>query len=177
MRRFSDDFLDELFELGQSTVQKTTQAVKSVTLGSVQKAVQEFTGSGSQTASPADKGKEKIEQAVKKQNHTPLDFDRLNQHYSEQDQKKMADVKSKLWHYFNLEKGEEKKAIDWMKRQEEERKRKMAEEEQEKRRREEEAKRQAPLEEPKGKVRRSIFSPKKAKQRTQAETRAGAGKQ
>lgn len=178
MPRFSDDsLLNEFFELGKSTVQKTGQSIKSVTLGSLQKAIEEISGSSQQSNNPLDKGMEKLEQGGKKQNHTPLDFRKLQENYQKQDQQKMTDVRSKLWQFFNLEKQEEKKAIEWFKNKEEERKRRIAQEEQEKKKKEEMEKKQTPPEEPKGKVRRSIFAPKKAVKRSQAETRVGSGKQ
>jgi len=173
---FWRDTFEQLEQLGTSTAQQTGQAVKSVTIGSLQKAIEEFTGGGpSQTS--GDKGMEKIEKGqAKKQNYTPLDTKKLEQGYKKQDQQKLMDVRQKLWHYFNLEKQEEKKAIDERKKEQEERK-KLEWEKEEKKRKEEKTKQQAFVEAPKGKERRSILAPRKVAKRAQVETRVGTGKQ
>jgi hypothetical protein len=170
------DAIDELFELGKSTVQQTAQTAKTLTVGTAKKAIEEFTGTSSQTSS--DKGIEQIEKAQgKKQNHTPLDTKKLEERYKRQDQQQLTDVRQKLWHYFNIEKQAEKKAVDERKREEEDRKRKDEWEKEEKKKKEEKAKQQQAVTAPKGKERRSIFSPKKMAKRSQMETRVGTGKQ
>ncbi len=175
---FWSDTFEQLEQLGTSTVKQTGQAVKSVTIGSLQKAVQELTGGASSPPS-SDKGIEKTEKGQgQKQNHTPIDTKILEEGYKKQDQQKIMDVRQKLWHYFNLEKHEEKKATENTKRGEEERKRKEEwEKEEEKKRKEEKVKQQPFVETPKGKERRSIFAPKKVAKRSQMETRVGSGKQ
>lgn len=174
---FWSDTFEQLEQLGASTTKQTGQAVKSVTLGSLQKALEEFTGSGSLQQS-SDKGIEKLEKGqAKKQNYTPLDPKKLEEGYKKQDQQKIMDVRQKLWHYFNLEKQEEKKTTEDRKREEEERKKKEEWQKEEEKRREEKAKQQPFVEAPKGRERRSIFAPKKVAKRSQMETRVGAGKQ
>lgn len=171
---FSDS-LDEFFELVKSTGQQAAQAAKSLTFGTAQKALEQITGQSSTSTEP-NKGSEKLTNERKQINHTPLNFKKLQEKYQEQDKKKMDDVRNKLWHFFNLAKEEERKAIEQRKREEEERKRKEEMEEQEKRKKEQ-AQQQEPLPMPKGKERRSIFAPKRAVKRAQAETRVGSGKQ
>lgn len=175
---FWSDTFEQLEQLGTSTAKQTGQAVKSVTVGSLQKALEEFTG-GASSPQSSDKGIEKLEKGqAKKQNYTPLDPKKLEEGYKKQDQQKIMDVRQKLWHYFNLEKQEEKKATEDTKREEEERKRKEEwQKEEEKKRIEEKAKQQPFVEAPKGRERRSIFAPKKVAKRSQMETRVGAGKQ
>jgi len=176
-RGFWSDTFEQLEDLGTTTARQTSQAVKSVTLGSLQKMLEEFTGSASATPQ-ADKGIEKLEKGqVKQQNYTPLDVKKLEESYKKQEAQKISDVRQKLWRFFNLEKHEEKKAIDERKREEMERKRREEQEKEEKKRREKQAKQQNFVETPKGKERRSIFAPKKVRKRSQAETRAGSGKQ
>jgi hypothetical protein len=173
---FWSDSFEELFELGKSTAQQTVQAGKSLTIGTAQKALEQLTGQT--TTNPTDKGAEKIEKGQKKQNHTPLNINQLEEGYKKQDQQKIDGVRQKLWHYFNLEKQGEKKAVDERKKEETDRKKRQEWEKEEKKRKEEKAKQQQPfVETPKGKERRSIFAPKKVAKRSQAETRIGAGKQ
>lgn len=175
---FWSDAFEQLEELATSTGKQTGQAVKSVTLGSLQKALEEFTGSGS-TPQSSDKGIEKLEKGQpKKQNYTPLDPKKLEDGYKKQDQQKIMDVRQKLWHYFNLEKQAEKKAVDEQKREEDERNRKEEWEKEEKKRKEQQEEQKQPfVEAPKGRERRSIFAPQKVAKRSMAETRVGAGKQ
>ena len=173
---FSDS-LDEFFELVKSTGQQATQTAKTLTLGTAQKALEQITGQTTSTE-PNNKGIEKLEKIEKPKNHTPLNVQKLQEIYQEQDREKMDKVRSKLWHFFNLQKEEERKAIAQRKREEEERKQKEEMEKEEKKREEERAKQQQPfVETPKGKERRSIFAPRKTAKRSQAETRVGAGKQ
>jgi AAA15 family ATPase/GTPase len=174
---FWSDTFEQLEDLAGSTVSQTGQAIKSVTLGSLQKALEEFTGSASATPK-ADKGIEKLEKGqAKQQNYTPLDAKKLEEGYKKQDQQKIEDVRQRLWHFFNLEKQEEKEAIEERKREEMERKRKKQMEEEEKKKKEKPTEQQPFVETPKGKERRSIFAPRKVSKRSQAETRADAGKQ
>jgi len=175
---FWSDTFEQLEQLGTTTAQQTGQAVKSVTIGSLQKALEEFTG-GASSQSSGDKGMEKIEKGqVKKQNHTPLDTKKLEEGYKKQDQQKIMDVRQRLWHYFNLEKQEEKKAVDERKKEEIDQKREEEwEKEEKKRKKQQEEQKQPFVEPPKGKERRSIFAPRKVAKRTLAETRAGSGKQ
>lgn len=170
---FSDS-LDELFELAKSTGQQAARTAKSLTLGTAKKALEQITGQSSTSTEP-NKGIEKLTNERKQINHTPLNFEELGEKYQEQDNKEMAKVR-RLWHFFNLEKETERKAIEQRKREEDERKRKKEIEEQERRKREQ-AQHQEAVPIPKGKERRSIFAPKRAVKRAQAETRVGSGKQ
>lgn len=173
---FSDSF-EDFFELVKSTSQQTTQAVKMVTVGSLKKALDQFTGVG-EKSSVADKGIEKLENGqAKQQNYTPLRLEKLQEKYREQDEAKMNDVRQKLWHYFNLEKQEENKAIEERKRKEIERKHKEEQEKEEEIKRKQAQQQQNVVPMPKGKERRSIFAPRKTARRSMAETRVGTGKQ
>lgn len=169
---FWSDTFEQLAELGKSTAQKTGQALKSLIIPKVQKIVSSDEGSGLSKNQPTNNAAEKD----LKQNFTPLDNKRLDQHYEKQDEKKLVEIRE----FFARFKTEEKQAVEEHKKEEVERKQKEEQEKQQKKKREiekqEEQEVQAPLL-PKGKERKSIFSPQKTAKRAQAETRVGAGKQ
>ncbi len=123
-----------------------------------------------------DAGIEQLEKGkAKKQNHTPLDTKKLQDKYQDQDKKKAEALRQRL---FQLVKSGEEKAIKERRKKELERQRQtLAEQEQKKKRGEEEKKKQQEAPIPKGKVRRSIFSPKTFAKRLQTEVRPSSGKQ
>ncbi len=161
----SDTF--EKLELGQS-------AKKAV------KPLSEMPGKMAETVfglQPAvDRAMEEIEKGQNtKKKHTPLDFQKLQKKYSNQDLQKTNELRNRL---FQLVKSGEEKTMVQKRQEEEEKKRKSAYEEQEKKRKEGEKKKQGPLTNiPQGKIRRSIFSPKNAAKREQVEVRPATGKQ
>lgn len=167
---FWGDVSDDLFELGKSTTKATGQAVKSVTIGAVQKAVDEAAGSSSTQGN--DRGIEQLEKGQgKKQNHTPLDMKRLEEGYKNQDQQKLDNLRN---HLFNLVKSEEKNVVGQNKQEEQQRKQKEEQEiEQEKRQK---LKQQETFVAPRGKERKSILG-KVKKKSSQVESKANAGKQ
>lgn len=126
--------------------------------------------------SSSDRGIEQTEKGrSKKQKHTPLEFQKLQKKYQDQDKMKVDALRQRLFQI--VKRGEEKVLME--KRQEEmEKKRKETYEEMEKKRKEEEKKRREAAQFiPQGKIRRSIFSPKKVAKREQAEVRPSTGKQ
>lgn len=159
---FISDTFEQLAELGKSTAQKTGQAVKSLAVDTVKKAGIEMAGRASDTAQ-------------KKENFTRLDGKKLETRYTAEDSEKTAEVRRRLRHFLDLKKNEEQKAVEARKKEEEEWKKKNEEEEEKKKKTEAAKKQENPL--PKGKERKSIFSPKKVAKRSQVETRAGSGKQ
>lgn len=168
---FWSDTFEQLAELGKSTVQKTGQALKSF----VPKA-QKIISSDEESASSTQRQINNATEKDLKQNFTPLDNKRLDRHYEKEDEKKLAEIRD----YFARVKTEEKQAIEEQKKEEAERKQK--EEQELKQKRKQEIKKQKAQEAqgpllPKGKERKSIFSPTKVAKRSQAETRVGAGKQ
>lgn len=99
--------------------------------------------------------------------HTPLDFKKLQDRYGDQDMKKTNALRSRL---FQLVKSGEEISATQKRQENAERKRREAFPEHKK-------KQEQPFAIPKGKIRRSIFSPKKMAKREQAEVRPAAGKQ
>ncbi len=123
-----------------------------------------------------DNGMEQLEKGKgKKSNHTPLDFQKLQKNYQDQDKIKTDELRNRL---FQMVKGADEKILMEKRQEEMEKKRKATYEELEKKRREEEKKKQEAAQLiPQGKIRRSIFSSKKVAKREQAEVKPSAGKQ
>jgi len=160
---------DDLWELGESTVKTTTQELRQTF--SPLKILEGIVGGGNE--SPLIEKNDKNE-LKGKQNSTPLDTEKLRQRYQEQDKQKEGALRQRL---FQLIKRGEEEALQRQKQQEAEKQRMEAYQEQKKRKEEERKKQEALVEIPKGKIRRSIFSPKKVVQRQQAEVKPAAGKQ
>lgn len=146
------DTFEQLAELGQSTAKK---AVKQI----------------GQTFTPL--GVLEKEQD-KKPNHTPLDLKGLEKKYDAQDKQKEAVLRTRL---FQLVKEGEKEELAKQKKERQEKERQLIAEEEEHKKKEEEKKKQQTTEAPRGKIRRSIFSPKKVAQREHAEIKPAVGKQ
>lgn len=165
---FSDTF-EKLAELGVSTVKKSASAVKQTF--DPTKIVEKATGS----PSSQDKGIEQLEKGQsKKQNHTPLDFKKLQNKYQDQDSQKAEILRQRL---FQLVKRGDEEILERKKQEELQKKQQEVYQQQEKKRKEEEKKRFQDSVIPQGKIRRSIFSHKKVAQRQQAEVKPSTGKQ
>jgi hypothetical protein len=166
----NEEILWELFELGKSTVKNTGQQLKQTF--SPLKILEGIVGGGNESPSIEKNDKNELK---REQNSTPLDTKKLRQKYQEQDKQKEEALRQRL---FQLIKRDEEESLQRKKQQEAEKQRMEAYKKQEKERKEEERKRQEALvDTPKGKIRRSIFSPKKVVQRQQAEVKPAAGKQ
>lgn len=166
---FIGDTFEKLAELGSSTVKKSGQAVKQTF--DPTKILEKATGN----QSAQDKGMEKLEKGQsQKQNHSPLDFKKLQNKYQDQDSQKAAILRQRL---FQLVKRGDEEILERKKQEEQQKKQQELYQQQEKKRKEEEKKRieAAPI--PVGKIRRSIFSPKKVAKRQQAEVKPASGKQ
>jgi len=164
----SDSF-EQLAELGQSTVK---QGVKQVTQTfSPIKLFEHAIGKA-----PNDKGNEQLDEAKKKtKSSTPLNFEKLAEKYHDQEKVKMESLRN---HLFQLVKREDEKLLERRKIKEEEKKRKEEQEKEEKKKRQiQQQQAQQVQEEPRGKIRQSIFSPKKVAKRAQTEVRPASGKQ
>lgn len=167
---FWEDTFEKLTELGVSTAKKTTQSIKQ-TLDPLQM-IDQVTG-----RQGADKGVEQLEKGKgKKPNHTPLDFQKLQKKYQDQDKTKTDMLRQRL---FQMVKAGDEKLLMEHRQKEIQKKQQETYEEMDKKRREEEKKKQQDLQAgaPQGKIRRSIFSPKKVAKREQAEVRPSTGKQ
>lgn len=164
------DTFEEFIELGKSTAQKTGQTVKTLTVGTVKKTGEAVVGSLSQ-----DDVLSKQESQKTKTNFTPLDKNRLDKQYQNQNAEKINAVRQELYRFLERQKQEEKKAVEERKQKETERKKTLEEEEIQKKKQQEAKTQSVSL--PKGKERKSIFSAKKIAKRSQMETRADSGKQ
>ncbi|MFN4212759.1 MAG: hypothetical protein ACK4FL_02225 [Microgenomates group bacterium] len=165
---FWEDILEQLEELGATTGKKAAQSAAQTfsPLKIAEKIVNPQSSSPSQSPEKPQSGKN---------NHTPLNFEKLQKEYQKQDEQKAAAVRQRL---FQLVKTGEEKVLMEKKQKEAEKQKRLIYEEQEKKKKEEERKRQEQLSEiPQGKIRRSIFSPKKVAQRQHAEVKPASGKQ
>jgi hypothetical protein len=159
------DTFEQLVELGQGTAKKTVKSVAQ-TLNPL--AAPEKTEAKQEKAL-----KEKLEN--KKDNHTPLDFEKLKNQYEKNDSKNTDALRLRLFQL--VKQGDE--GLLYKKRQKEigEKRQQAALEQQKKK---EQEKRKKTIEQgdlPKGKERRSIFSVKKTAERQHAETKPAIGKQ
>ena len=169
---FWEDTFEKLAELGVSTAKKSAQSVKQTfsPLKNLEKTINPQ--SPQFLESPQSSLKET---SGKGKNHTPLNFQKLQKKYEDQDQVKTKMLRQRL---FQLVKSGEEKSVMKMRQKEMEKKRKEQYEVLEKKRKEQEKKKRESIEPtPMGKIRRSIFSPKKVAKREQAEVRPAAGKQ
>jgi hypothetical protein len=160
------DTFEQLAELGQSTAKKT---VKSVAQTFNPLATPEKSGTDQQKAMS-----EKLKN--QRNNHTPLDFKRLQEQYQNNDSNKTDTLRR---HLFNLVKRADEKTLMDSRQKEMQKKRQEAYTDSDKKRREEERKKSMSDGDglPKGKQRKSIFSHKKAAEKQHAETKPSTGKQ
>lgn len=166
---FTSNVIEELKDLGKGTVKSAASAVAKP-LNPIKIIEEIITPKGGND----DKSVEKLNENAKKGNSTPLDFDKLNNKYQENDAKKLSAVRKQ----FQLVKQDEQKAIDERKQELEEREKRIAQEEQDKKRRENENKQAQnadPI--PAGKQKKGLFSPKKKAQMQHQETKPSVGKQ
>lgn len=169
--KFWDDTFEQIVELGGSTAKASAKAVTS-TFNPV-KIVESAAGLHAKAGTEGKKDKKEGEGG--KKNNTPLDFDGLQKKYQSQDKVKAEALRNRL---FQLVKKGEEDTLVRKKQEEEEKKRKLAFEEEEKKKKlQEKKKAEAQATVPQGKVRKSIFSPKKVAQREQVEVKANSGKQ
>ncbi|MFH0979548.1 MAG: hypothetical protein V1803_01220 [Candidatus Roizmanbacteria bacterium] len=164
-----EDTFEQLVELGQSTAKKT---VKSVT--------QTLNPFSPPSVIPSEAERSEAEsrnlktESIKGKNHTPLDFERLKQKFQDKEKIKTEALRNRLFQM--VRQGDERILME--KRQKEmEKKRQEVYLQEEKKRKEEEKKRKQAVPIPMGKIRRSIFSPKKVAQQQHTETRPATGKQ
>ncbi len=163
---FFEDTFEKLVELGLSTAKKTGKSVAQTfsPLTLLEKAA---------GLNNAQDNHQEREKKTDKNSHTPLDFERLKEKYNQQDKQKEIALRNRLFHL--VRQGEEKeierkKQEEMNKKQEEEREKA----EKERRKKMEEQQTQELI--PRGKIRRSIFSPKKAAQQKHAEFKPAGSK-
>jgi hypothetical protein len=159
-----EDIGEQLLELGKSTAKKTVKAVVQT--------VNPLSALDSQNSnSLANPNSLKNPKSPKS---TPLDLDKLQNKYQDQDKMKTQALRQRL---FQMVKSGDEKLLMEKKQEEMQKKRQEAYQEQEKKRREQEQKNKQGDVAPQGKVRRSIFSHKKVAKREQTEVKPASGKQ
>ncbi len=162
------DSFEQLAELGKTT---TKQGVKQIgQTFSPLKILENITGRNQEE----NINKQMGEMEKKKDASTPLDFEKLQKKYQDQDKIKTETLRNRL---FQMVKREDEKSLEQKKIDYQEKKRKEEYEKTEKQRQKNQQQAAQMSEEPKGKVRQSIFSPKKMAQRNVTEIRPATGKQ
>ncbi len=172
-----EDTFEKLAEQGSSTVKKTVKSSVKQVAGAISptKMWEQLLGVDSHPSTSSHSPNSPEKGASGNKDHTPLNFDKLAKQYQNTDKQKTEALRNRL---FQLVKQGEEKVLADKKQEEEEKKRKEEYELMEKKRKEEEnRKQQAAGNIPQGKVRRSIFSPKKVAERSHAETKPSTGKQ
>jgi len=165
---FFNDTFEKLAELGTSTSKKTTKTVSQTF--SPLKISEKILGLDSD---PSPVNQEKIAQK-QSDKHTPLNFEKLKESYAKQDAKKQEELKNRLFQLIKqgdariLQENEERR------RQEKILEERKKEEEEHRRRQLQQADEQEII--PRGKIRRSIFSPKKVAQKHHTEIKPSIGK-
>jgi len=168
--QFWNDTFEQVLELGQSTAKASVKAVVN-TVNPV-KILESAVG----LKSGDDAGMEKIKSEMqKKKNSTPLDFDNLQTKYKEQDTIKAQALRMRLFQL--VKKGDEESLMRVHQQEQDKMRRELNEEEEKKKKKDEQRNMQGQSSNPKGKIRKSIFSHKKVAQREQVEVRANSGKQ
>lgn len=163
---FFEDTFEKLVELGSNTAKKTGKSLAQ-TFNPL-KLLEKATGINND-----QDGHPEMEKKTGKNSHTPLNFEKLKEKYDQQDKQKEIALRNRL---FQLVRQGEEKEIE-RKRQEEMAKRQQEERETaEKVRRKKIEGQQAQELIPRGKIRRSIFSPKKAAQQKHAEFKPAGSK-
>lgn len=168
---FWNDTFEKIGELTASTAKKATETVRQTF--DPTKMMEQVTGAdNSQNNSNSQK-----EKMAKKQDHTKLDFDKLQNSYQNQDKQKTNALRNKL---FQLVKSGDEKVLQEKEQEKKNREEQTLREEQDKKKRLEETKRQQNAgDAPAGKERKSILGKKKpkAKPEVTVETKANASKQ
>lgn len=159
-----EDTFEQLAELGTSTAKKTVKSMGQI--------LNPFSSENNSSQSPSDSQTEQLKN--KKNNHTPLDFEKLNAKFQNREKQKTQALRNRL---FQMVKQADERLLVEKKQKELEKKRREELEKQEKKKKEEEKKKKQQGTIPGGKIRRSIFSPKKAAQQQLTEVRPATGKQ
>lgn len=163
-------FWDDVFELVRDTGSKTVKTVGEIL--SPEKIIRKILCKDYTPLKLKEGPSEKKEQKTEN-NYTPLNFKQLEPQYAQQDNQEAEQLR---WHLFRLRKEEEKQSLEEKKQKELEKKRKEEMEEEERKKREKEEREKREIKPPRGKVRRSIFTPLKVLNQKSAERRPSTGK-
>ncbi len=167
----SDSF-EQLAELGQSTAKQGGKQIAQTF--SPLKLIDQLAGKTQDISANPEEQNTRLSKTEDNKS-TPLDLNKLQQKYNEQEKGKMEKLRHRL---FQMVKSEEEKSLQRKKAEEQQKKQKEeAEKEQKKRQQLKEQQEQQLAEEPQGKIRQSIFSRKKRIKQKTVETRPSAGKQ
>lgn len=164
---FLSDTFEKLAELGGATAKQTTKVTQQVV--NPQKVLEQVTG-------VTNRSEEEAKREIEKKNaSTPLDLQKLEKSYEEQDKQKEDILRNR---FFQLVKEGERGALAEAKREEEEKKKREEQEVEEKKKKEQERLKQQEAGDglPKGKERKSLFSPKKKAQELHPETKPSGSK-
>ena len=163
------DTFEQLAELGQSTAKKTVKSVAQ-TLNPFDK-----TSGGKTSEVDREQNQAKTSEVKRGNNHTPVDFNRLQEKFQDKDKLQAEALRNRL---FQIIKREDEKILERKDMEEAQKKRQEEYSTQEKKRKEQEKKQQEQQGNiPRGKIRRSIFSSKKTAERQHAELKPATGKQ
>lgn len=167
-----EDTFEQLVELGSSTAKKSAQQIVQ-TLNPFSSLTQTDNGRTSEVKS--EQNQVKTSEVKKDKAHTPLNFNKLQEKFKDKEKMKMEGLRNRL---FQIVKREDEKSLERKKMEEADKKRREEYLAQEKKRKEQEKKQQEQQGNiPRGKIRRSIFSPKKTAERQHAELKPATGKQ
>lgn len=167
-----EDTLEQLVELGQSTAKKSAQQVAQ-TINPLNLANKLAGGETSEVKS--EQNQARTSEVKKAEKHTPLDFNKLQEKFKDKEKMKIEGLRNRL---FQIVKREDEKSLERKKMEEADKKRREEYLAQEKKRKEQEKKQQEQQGNiPRGKIRRSIFSPKKVAERQHTELKPATGKQ
>lgn len=174
------DFREEALEQGKKMVNQSVNQVAKVGTGIAQDTGNFFLDIlGIRSTTPQEVksaiGQQKEMELRNSGKFTELDIKKIRERYESPEERKLREIRELLSHYHQLQKGEEKKAVQKHEQRDREREQTFQREEQEKleRKKREEKKSVAT---PKGKERKSIFG-KVKKRASQVETKASSGKQ
>ena len=176
VKKIIKDAFEQVFETGRDMAKSSAKQVAE-TLSPWDMIRNSFTETAHQDQNAQLKSKERQGRGG---NNTPLNLDKLQKSYANQDQKKIDSMKQRL---FQMVKREDERTMQRSQQTKAEKERTEAQEEADKRRREEERRRQGAMgNAPEGKSGRgtALMGKKKKRQATEpqpAETKPGGGKQ
>lgn len=170
----SDSF-EQLAELGKSTAKQGSKQIGQTF--SPMNLLDNLSGKNNQEnlSDSKNTSDKKTEIAKNEGKNTPLNLDQLQKKYQNPENIKMEALRNRL---FRMVKQEEEKSLEREKaKKQQQLQKEEAEKEEKKRQKIKKQQLTQSQEEPKGKIRQSIFSPRKIAQRSQAEVRPASGKQ
>ncbi len=164
----SDDIIEQLSELGKSTARKTAADLKQTfsPASIFEHITQKPHAQTTESSNP-----ENLNQRNK--NHTPLQFDKLREQYSRQDEQKTDMLRNRL---FQLVKSDEEKTLQLSKQKEHEKKQQELSEDQEKQRKKQQENQPQPIEAQGKQKSRLGQARKKARVPDPAEMKPNSGK-